>query len=160
MCVTWTPSINYCLFRCCPPNSHYEWENCWKQCFAFISGSLWGSSDDLHFVHLLFLAHRPRACVAQVQCLPPLASTAWTAYRELSQLENRPVSQMYLGGVAEVGKNFILWCAAWGACFSINLNIGVDTSMWSIRSSTPVSLLLYMIFIPHEKRHKWNICSP
>ena len=91
----------------------------------------------------------------------PANETKWTAHRELSQSENRPVSTTYLGGGAEVGKDLTL-CVPHVARFPSTLilmwtfqplfEIAMDMSIRSTHTSTPISLLLYVISVPFHTR--------
>ena len=84
-------------------------------------------SGDLHFVELFYCCPLFFCPTFSDMCVNLVSSTL-AAYREFSQSKNRPVSKMYLGGGAEVGKDLTFYVPHEVHFFPFNLNIGVDNS--------------------------------
>ena len=75
-------------------------------------------------VFRLSFARHPQTCVSLLSStlVKSGSEIIWTAYKELSQSGNTPVSKTDLGGGADVGKDLTLW----RLFLTFNLNIGVD----------------------------------
>lgn len=81
----------------------------------------------------------------------PTSKTTWRACRELGQLKCKPVAETYLGG-AQKGENLTL-CVLHEAhffpstlilfgTFQLSFEIGLDTSIQSMRNSMPLTVVL------------------